>query len=517
MLIAFIAIIFMPASSASSAQTRNDVDVSAKVIPKEIGTVPFVAASETEASFDLVRTGPRFDPPWTTEDTLGDNISDDESPSLALNGNGTYLAMWQIKNGSGHDVGYLLASRGNAWGGGYIKNTTFDARNISVAAFDDGRFMGIAEDWTNRTRLVRFVTSDEGSSWKIFFSNMQAGAGGHKYIEVANPMIVAGNNKTLGDTLFGSFDVVTDASPIKTIGMLDSPSGGKTGISYSHFINQTTDMKNPRSSLSKSKSTGFMRGYITAEFTNGTNTDAVLLHNNLPPQGMWAFRLYSPASASWEADPNIPSDGSNVLWVMRSGSQANGNIVSMKSTDDAKTFGTVVNVANAATNEQYPSAAITDNVAWVAYADGTPNGNWRAANSTDGGGTWGTTNKVMSTSGTLVAYSGTGELAFTGGMPGTVWTDSRQSGQGRNVYFSGTKDGYAPFVSWTDPSNGTINVTTFTKPIILFSDAMNGTATEPAISFNPTFNLTYQWPSYSELKVFPEIPFEVLARNTRSR
>ena len=499
--------LFIPVSNAIPG--RVDEDPGYMRFPGHAEAVPFVEAKEIEAKFDLERFPVSLDPPWKIEDTIGDSPEDDESPALALNANGTFLAMWQIKNGSRYDVGYLLSMKGGAWGGGVIKNATFDARNISIAAFDDGRFMAIAEDWSNRTRLVRFVTSDEGNSWSIFLMNMESGAGGYKYVKVSNPGICGATNKTPGDTLFGSFEVVTNASSIPTVGILYSPSGGKTGISYSHFIPQSSALRNPRSSVSRSRITGFMRGYITAEFTNGTNTDAVLLHNNLPSQGLWSTKQYSPATASWEGDPNIPSDGSTVLWVMRSGSQGDGNIIAMRSTDDGKTFGSVVNVVNSGTNEQYPSVAIHGNVVWLAYAEGAPTGNWKGVNSTDGGSTWGTPVRVATTINTLVAYSGTGEMVFTGGPPGTLWTDSRQQAtQKRNVYFSSAPDLYPPGVVWTDPFNGTTNVSTFIKPQILFSEAMNTTAAEGAITFNPGINYTVEWLSSGLMKVVPISPLK---------
>jgi hypothetical protein len=500
--------LFIPVSNAIS--WRVDEDSGYMRFPDYVEPVPLVEAEEIEARFDLERFPGSFDPPWKIEDTIGDSREDDESPALALNANGTFLAMWQIKNGSRYDIGYLLSMKGGAWGGGIIKNATFDARNISIAAFDDGRFMAIAEDWSNRTRLVRFVTSDEGNSWSIFLMKMESGAGGYKYVKVSNPSICGATNKTPGDTLFGSFDVVTNASNIPTIGILYSPAGGRTGISYSHFSPQSSAVQKPRSSVSKSKITGFMRGYITAELTNGSNTDVVLLHNNLPSQGSWSAKQYSPDTASWEADPNIPSDGSTVLWVMRSGTQTDGNIIAMGSTDDGKTFGSAVNVVSTAgVNEQFPSASIHGNYAWVGYADGNTPGNWKSVNSTDGGKTWGTPVRVATTTNTLDVYLRTGMIVFTGGPPGTLWTDLRQKDtQKRNVYFSSAPDRYPPGVVWTDPSNGATNVSTFIKPQILFSEAMDTGATEGAITFNPGINYKVEWLSSGLMKVVPSSPLK---------
>jgi len=496
--------------------SEHRMESAAVVLPKGLAPVAPSVAQETGAKFDLVKAGTHLDPPWSSEDTIGNSATDDESPTLAANINGTSMALYQIKNGSTYDIGYAVSSKGSAWSGGYIKNASFDPRNISVAAFNDGRFMAISEDWSNRTRLVRYVTEDEGNTWKVYIMNMQQGAGGYKYVTISNPSLAAGDNKTLGDYVFGTFTVVTNASAIKTVGILYSyGAGGKTGVSYSHFNPQVADTKNTRASIAKSKATCFMRGYITCEFTNTTNTDAVLLHNNLPSQGMWALRQYSPASASYESDTGILSEGSNVLWVMSSGSQANADIVSLKSTDDAATFGAAKTVVGTATTEQFPSASMSGNVVWITYAEGSPNGNWKAVNSTDGGSTWGTPVKVISTSSTLVSYSRTGQTVFTGGPAGTIWTDSRKLGtEGRNVYYSYAPDTYAPRVIWSYPRNGSINVSTSVKSNIVFTEAMNGTATEPALSFSPSANYSVTWPKAGNLTVIMTDPLNAMTKYT---
>ena len=114
--------------------SEHRMESAAVVLPKGLAPVAPSVAQETGAKFDLVKAGTHLDPPWSSEDTIGNSATDDESPTLAANINGTSMALYQIKNGSTYDIGYAVSSKGSAWSGGYIKNASFDPRNISVAS-----------------------------------------------------------------------------------------------------------------------------------------------------------------------------------------------------------------------------------------------------------------------------------------------------------------------------------------------------------------------------------------------
>jgi predicted secreted protein with PEFG-CTERM motif len=375
-------------------------------------------------SIEAVPSG--FSNPLNISSNLGDSIL----PQMAVSGNEVYI-LWN-DNATGQYGIFLTKSTDGGTSFGVPVNIS---KNIGSSGSQQFAVSGndVCVVWqataTGKYQIL-FAKSTDGGATFTTPVNLSNNLGDSSYPKV----LVSGNNIYVT----WAFTVTNKDYDIL---FTKSADGGATFTTPVNLSNTVGDTGLPQMTMSGDNI------YITWE-NNGLGNFDVFVAKSADSGNTFSAPVNVSKNPKPSGAPQIVASGNVVYVVWMDNTPGNYDIFVAKSTDNASTFETPVNVSNTAGDSGYPQMTLSENNLYVVWTETISKSNYDVlfAKSTDGGATFTTPVNISKN----VGASGWAQVAVSGNIY-VIWEDNTPGNY--DILISKSTDGGATFITPVNISN----------------------------------------------------------------
>lgn len=393
-----------------------------------VGLVVVLIVLSNLRSIEAVPSG--FSNPLNISSNLGDSIL----PQMVLSGNDIYV-LWN-DNATGKYGIFLTKSTDGGTNFGMPVNISKNIGSSSspqIAVSGNGVYVVWQAKDTGKYQILFAKSTDGGATFGTPV-NISNNSGASTFPKV----LVSGNNIYV----VWAFTVTN-----KDYDVLFSKStdGGATFTTPINLSNTVGDTGLPQMIMSGNNI------YITWENDGSGNFD-IFVAKSTDSGNTFSAPVNVSNNPKSSGAPQIIASGNDVYVIWMDNDPGNYDIFVAKSTDNASTFGTPVNVSNNTSDSGYQQIALSGNNLYVAWTDTISNSNYDIlfAKSTDGGATFTTPVNISKN----VGASGWSQLAVSGNIY-VMWEDTTPGNF--DIFVSKSTDGGATFSTPLNISNTTDN------------------------------------------------------------
>ena len=377
-------------------------------------------------SIEAVPSG--FSNPLNISSNLGDSIL----PQMAVSGNDVYV-LWN-DNSTGQFGIFLTKSTDGGTNFGTPINISKNVGSSGSQQFAVSRndvYVVWQAKATGKYQIL-FAKSTDGGATFTTPVNISNNSGDSSY-----PKILVSENNIY---VTWAFTVTTTDYDIL---FSKSTDGGATFTTPVNLSNTVGDTGLPQMTMSGNNI------YIIWE-NNGLGNFDVFVAKSTDSGNTFSAPVNVSKNPKPSGAPQIVASGNDVYVVWMDNTPGNYDIFVAKSTDNASTFGTPVNVSNNAGDSGYPQMTLSENNLYVVWTDTISNSNYDIlfAKSTDGGATFTTPVNISKN----VGASGWAQVAVSGNIY-VIWEDNSTGNY--DILISKSTDGGATFTTPVNISNTT--------------------------------------------------------------